>query len=118
MAKESVLKIVTANHLLEGHSVFLGERGWTSDHRASRIANGADEAVALEALGRVDEDANHVVGVYLVDVALDSDGRPEPIHYREKMRVRARPSFWPDPVKTPAIRPVNVDMGSDLYVSL
>ncbi len=104
MAKTSAFHIVTANHLLEGHSIFLADDGWTSDHRSARIASGAEQAAALEALGRVDEDGNRVVGVYLVAVEVDEDGHPEPTHYREKMRVRARPSFWPDPVKprTPA----------------
>lgn len=118
MAKQSAYKIVTANHLLEGHSVYLGEDGWTADYRESRIAQGAEDAAALEALGRVDEDANYVVGVYLVDVDLDDDGRPEPVHYREKMRVRARPSFWPDAVKTQS-RPALRDAGrGDLHVSI
>ncbi len=99
MAKKPALQIVTANHLLEGHSIFLGEDGWTTDHHASRVAVTAEEAAALEAYGRVDEDANYVVGVYLVAVEFGADGNPEPTHYREKMRVRARPSFWPDPVK-------------------
>ena len=99
MAKTTPLQIVTANHLLEGHSIFLGEDGWTVDHRASRVAATAEEAAALELLGRADEDANQVVGVYLVAIEFDADGNPEPTHYREKMRVRARPSFWPDPVK-------------------
>ena len=99
MAKKPALQIVTANHLLEGHSIFLGEAGWTADHHAARIAASAEEAAALESLGRADEDANQVVGVYLVAIDFDADGNPEPTHYREKMRVRAIPSFWPDPVK-------------------
>ncbi|HKJ60474.1 MAG TPA: DUF2849 domain-containing protein [Hyphomicrobiales bacterium] len=118
MAKQSAFKIVTANHLLEGHSVFLSEDGWTADHRKSRIAHGADEATTLEALGRVDEDANYVVGVYLVDVSLDGEGQPEPIHYREKMRVRARPSFWPDAVRTQTRPTVRNPQKEDWHVSL
>lgn len=118
MAKKSAYKIVTANHLLEGHSVFLSEDGWTADHRKSRIAYGADEAAELEALGQVDEDANIVVGVYLVDVSLEGEGCPEPIHYREKMRVRARPSFWPDAVKTQTRPTVQNAQGEDWHVSL
>ncbi len=105
MAKKSANQIVTANHLLEGNSIFLGENGWTSDHRAARIASGNEEAMSLESLGRADEDGNKVVGVYLVDVEIDEYGSPEPIHYREKMRVRARPSFWPDQIVE---RPVSV----------
>lgn len=118
MAKQSEYKIVTANHLLEGHSVFLSEDGWTADHRQSRIAQGVDEAAALEAIGRADEDANHVVGVYLVDVSLDGGGSPEPIHYREKMRVRARPSFWPDAVKAQARSAARQVQREDWHVSL
>jgi hypothetical protein len=96
MAKKIALQIVTANHLTEGHSVFLGDDGWTANHHLARIASGAEEATALEGEAKRDEDGNLVVGVYLVEVALDEDGLPEPTHYREKLRVRARPSFWTD----------------------
>lgn len=99
MAKKSALHIVTANHLLDGDSIYLSDGGWTTDHRAARVANGADEAAALEAAGRIDEDGNKVVGVYLVAVEFDQDGQAQPVHYREKMRVLARPSFWAWPVK-------------------
>jgi hypothetical protein len=107
MAKKAALQIVTANHLLEGHSIFLGEDGWTADHHLATVARTPDEAASLEALGRVDEDGNQVVGVYLVAVELDEDGNPEPTHYREKMRVRARPSFWPDAVRRSALNRAN-----------
>jgi hypothetical protein len=96
MAKKAALQIVTANHLTEGHSVFLTDEGWSVDHHQARIASSTEEAAGLEAIARKDEDANLVVGVYLVEVALDAGGRPEPTHYREKLRVRARPSFWAD----------------------
>lgn len=118
MAKKAALQIVTANHLLEGHSIFLGDDGWTSDHHASRVATTAEEAAALEALGRADEDANQVVGVYLVAIEFDTDGNPEPTHYREKMRVRARPSFWPDPVKLPVKTVKQQNDGEASHVSL
>jgi Protein of unknown function (DUF2849) len=117
MAKKAPLQIVTANHLLEGHSIFLGEDGWTVDHHASRVAATAEEAAALEALGRADEDANQVVGVYLVAIERDADGNPEPTHYREKMRVRAQPSFWPDRLK-PRMKTVTQDDGEASHVSL
>ena len=118
MAKKAALQIVTANHLTEGHSVFLAEDGWTADHHLALIASGADEAASLEAQARKDEDRNLVVGVYLVEVALDDEGRPEPTHYREKMRVRARPSFWADdPHVVRAPRPTRVFAG-DAHVSL
>jgi Protein of unknown function (DUF2849) len=117
MAKKAALHIVTANHLLDGDSIFLGDNGWTTDHRIARVANGADEAAALEAEGRVDEDGNKVVGVYLVAVEIDADGHAEPVHYREKMRALARPSFWPAPAKAAkSVRPM-ADAGSR-HVSL
>jgi hypothetical protein len=118
MAKKVALQIVTANHLLEGHSIFLGDNGWTSDHHASRVAATVEEAAALEALGRADEDANQVVGVYLVAIEFDADGKPEPTHYREKMRVRARPSFWPDPVKSRVKTVKQQNDGEASHVSL
>jgi hypothetical protein len=113
MARKSAFNIVTANHLLEGDSIFLSDNGWTRDHRAARIAHGADEAAELEARGQLDEAANQVVGVYLVAVEIEEDGRPEPIHFREKMRVLARPSFWAAPAtahapaRTPAYEQAN-----------
>jgi Protein of unknown function (DUF2849) len=96
MAKKAALQIVTANHLTEGHSVFLTDDGWSANHHLAQVAGSAEDAAELEALGRKDEDGNLVVGVYLVEVALDDEGQLEPTHYREKMRVRARPSFWAD----------------------
>jgi hypothetical protein len=118
MAKKAALQIVTANHLTEGHSVFLAEQGWTADHHLALIAAEASEAASLEARAKEDEDRNLVVGVYLVEVALDDEGRPEPTHYREKMRVLARPSFWTDePILVRVPKPARVFAG-DAHVSL
>ena len=117
MAKKSALQIVTANLLLEGASVFLSEQGWTTDYHVAQVARDPAEAAALEKLGQADEVANKVVGVYMVDVELDGDGRPEPIHYREKLRVRARPSFWPD-TATPRLAPSASGLGENHHVSL
>lgn len=101
MTAKTAMQIVTANHLLGGHSVFLCAEGWTADCGRARLAMGAGEAAALESLARADEAANRVVGVYLVAVELDAGGKPEPVHFREKLRARARPSFWSD---APAVR--------------
>ena len=119
MAKKAALQIVTANHLTEGHSVFLTEAGWSADHTRSLIAASADEAAGLEATAKKDEDGNLVVGVYLVEVALDAGGRPEPTHYREKLRVRARPSFWADEPRlaVAALKPARV-FAEGAHVSL
>ena len=108
MAKKAALQIVTANHLTEGHSVFLTEHGWSADHARALIASGPAESAALETEAKRDEDGNLVVGVYLVEVELDGAGVPQPTHYREKLRVRARPSFWAEavlPKAAPSARP-------------
>lgn len=97
MAKKDTLKILTANHLLGGHSVFLSPEGeWLTDHMAAKVVYSAEEAEAVLAAGRASEERNEVVGVYWVDVELDGEGAPQPTHYREKLRVRAKPSFWSD----------------------
>ena len=118
MAKKAALQIVTANHLTEGHSVFFTEDGWSADHHRALIASNAEDAASLEASAKKDEDRNLVVGVYLVEVALGADGLPEPTHYREKLRVRARPSFWADePKLARAAKPARAFAG-DAHVSL
>ncbi len=118
MAKKAALQIVTANHLTEGHSVFFTEDGWTADHHLALVVADPEEAASLEAEAKQDEEHNLVVGVYLVEVALDDEGRPEPTHYREKMRVRARPSFWSDePMIVAAPKPARVYAGN-AHVSL
>ena len=119
MAKKAALQIVTANHLTEGCSVFLTEEGWSVDHHRSVVAATPEEAATLEARGKQDEDRNLVVAVYLVEVVLDEAGRPEPTHYREKLRVRARPSFWADDQRyaPAALKPARVFAG-DAHVSL
>ncbi len=106
MSKKNAPKILTANQLLGGYSVFLTTDGvWRSDLRGASVARTPEEADALMALGQASERSNEVVGVYLVDVELDANGQPYPTHYREKMRVRARPSFWPDAVDPDGVTP-------------
>jgi len=81
-------QILIASNLTDGEVVFLGSSGWERDHRRARVARKAEEAIALEALGKRDISANRVVDVYLADVEIGSDGAPTPLHYREKMRVK------------------------------
>jgi len=81
-------QILVASNLTDGEVLFLGPSGWERDHRRARVAQAADEAAALEALGKRDISANRVVDVYLADVELGRDGAPTPLHYRERMRVK------------------------------
>ncbi len=106
MSKKNAPKILTANQLLGGYSVFLATDGtWRSDLQGASVARTHEEAAGLMEKGHASERANEVVGVYLVDVELDANSDPYPTHYREKMRVRARPSFWPDAADPAGVTP-------------
>ena len=81
-------QILVASKLTDGEVVFLGPTGWEDDHRRARVAQNAQEASVLEALGKRDISDNRVVDVYLADVEIGRDGAPTPLHYRERMRVK------------------------------
>ena len=81
-------QIRVASDLRDGEVVFLGADGWERDHARAKIAHDAQAAAALEAAGKAEIARNHVVDVYLVDVAIGADGVATPLHYREKMRVK------------------------------
>ena len=89
MAKAPTLPaIVIANDLLEGDVIFMGATDWENTHRRAAIARTQEEADALLARAQLDFKTNRIVDPYLAVVALHSDGTPEPIHYREKMRTK------------------------------
>ena len=81
-------QILFASDLRDGEVLFLGPSGWTRDHRQASVARDGAEAAALEARGKADVAANRVVDIYLADVATGAGGAPEPLHYREKMRIK------------------------------
>ncbi|MFZ5608563.1 MAG: DUF2849 domain-containing protein [Pseudomonadota bacterium] len=81
------LKILTANHLQNGHVVFLGEDGaWSPRLAAARLARDGEEAAALEAEGEAAQAARRVVGPYLIEVEATAEG-PLPLRGRERIRV-------------------------------
>ena len=102
MAKEFKPSVVTANDLIEGDSVFLGALGWVRDIAEARVALSRDEAEVLEADGVAGEDANIVVGPYLIEVSV-ATGRPVPGLRRERIRVSGVPTI-PFGVAAPAER--------------
>lgn len=94
MSKESPFQAVTANHLLDGDVVYLtAALGWSRELADAAMADTQEEADRLLAAAAGQE--GEVVGPYLIDVARDADGRPEPLHYRERIRTRG-PSNRPD----------------------
>ncbi|RAI00497.1 DUF2849 domain-containing protein [Acuticoccus sediminis] len=91
MAKEKRLagpSVLTANEILTGAIVFWTGGGWSTEIAEAERA-GPDARADLEETGRDEEDANRVVGAYLV--ALDPESS-EPVLLRERRRL-AGPSF-------------------------
>ncbi len=92
MAKEFKPVVVTANDLIEGDSVFLGAFGWVRDIAEARVAMSGDEAAVLEQAGNEGEDANIVIGPYLVEVSV-ATGKPVPALRREQIRASGIPTI-------------------------
>ncbi|MFD2236465.1 DUF2849 domain-containing protein [Aureimonas populi] len=86
--------ILSANDLLGGLVVFLGEGGWTENPAEALVAE--DEATAERFLerGQAEFRANRVVDPYLVEVSLEG-GRPVARHFREAIRLKG-PTIHPD----------------------
>lgn len=93
MARVFKPQMATANDLREGDVVY-----FTSGGTWSRFIGEAALAVNPEAaddlLKRASCFPNQVVGVYLVEAALDDQGRAAPAHFREAFRTRG-PSNYP-----------------------
>ncbi len=92
MAKSFQTSVLTANNLIEGHSVFLGAEGWTRKIDAALIAVTQEQGDELLALGDRFVDDNEIVGPYLVAVSLDS-GTPVPVLRREQIRASGTPTI-------------------------
>ncbi|MGD9536231.1 MAG: DUF2849 domain-containing protein [Alphaproteobacteria bacterium] len=103
MPRKDTLYILTANDLLEGDVIFLGEAGWVRDHRAARIVRNEDDAKALEAIATADKAARKIVDPYLVEITLEADGTPTPVRHRERIRTRG-PTVRLDLGKQAALR--------------
>jgi len=93
MARQFKPKIVSANDLLAGDVVYVDRAGgWTRNLGEAAVA---ESEAAVEALMAAADQPAKVVGPYLVEVAVDENGRPAPSHFREKFRDRG-PSNRPD----------------------
>jgi Protein of unknown function (DUF2849) len=78
--------ILLANDLLDGEVVFWTGSNWSDRPAAALIARDEAGAALLEAAAAQALAQNKVVDAYLVDVALDGEGRAVPRHYREKIK--------------------------------
>jgi hypothetical protein len=85
-------KVVTANHLLDGDTIWLTEDDrWTRDMREAELIE--DEAHGQLRLLLAESQPDVAVGVYLADAQATPDG-PAPVHFRETFRTSG-PSNYP-----------------------
>lgn len=92
MSRRFTPKVVTANRLLEGDSVWLTEDDrWSPQMAEAELID--DEAHGDIRLLFAQAQRSLVVGVYLIDARAGPHG-PEPTHFREDFRTRG-PSNYP-----------------------
>ncbi len=81
---------LTANLLREGLNVWLTpEFEWSHDFNEALLSEDSDIIEKMQAIGGRDSDANLVVGVYFIDVDIETG---LPARYRERFRVNG-PSY-------------------------
>lgn len=92
MAKTTHPTVLTANDLVEGHSVFLSPEGWSTNIAKAMVAVSSEQGEELEALGNRFVIENQIVGPYLVDISLET-GSPVPLSRRERIRAAGAPTI-------------------------
>ena len=90
MSKSFTPKVVTANDLLKGDVIYQTANGWTRDLANAEILT--DEAHADLRLIEGSQQIADVVGVYLMDVALDGTA-PHTTHFREAFRAKGPSNY-------------------------
>lgn len=89
------MKVITANRLLNGDVVWLGEHGtWVERVTLARVYDGKEAVAEGLALGQEAERNQEVVGVYDMAVTLE-DGVIVPVRLRERIRA-AGPTTHPE----------------------
>lgn len=99
MAKQFHPTVLTANNLVEGHSVFLSPEGWHRDISRAMVAVTPEQAEELDALGNRHVSENVVVGPYLVQVVI-GDSAPVPLLRREQIRASGLPTVSVGPIQS------------------
>ncbi|MEO0822052.1 MAG: DUF2849 domain-containing protein [Pseudomonadota bacterium] len=101
MAKAFQPSVFTANDLIEGDAVYLGETGWVRDVRDAAVAATAAALSALEARAEAGIAANEVVGIYALPVSLEA-GAPWPVTRREQIKASRNTTIAVGPAAQPA----------------
>jgi sulfite reductase (NADPH) hemoprotein beta-component len=91
--KAPPVKALTANLLVEGDVVFWGQGGWREQFAEADLMD--DPAAADAVLDAAKAASTVVVDAYLIDVAIEEDGSPVPISFRERVRALG-PTIHPD----------------------
>jgi hypothetical protein len=93
MARQFKPQIVTANDLFEGDVIYLKADGeWSRYLHEAVVAKDAEAAKSL--LDMASRQPHRVVGAYLATVRTDSDGTPQPDHFREAFRARGPSNYF------------------------
>ena len=90
MSKSFTPKVVTATDLLKGDVIYQTANGWTRDLANAEILT--DEAHADLRLIEGSQQIADVVGVYLMDIALDGTA-PQTTHFREAFRAKGPSNY-------------------------
>ena len=90
MSKSFTPKVVTANDLLKGDVIYQTATGWTRALVDAEILT--DEAHADLRLIEGSQQIADVVGIYLMDVALDGTA-PQTTHFREAFRAKGPSNY-------------------------
>jgi hypothetical protein len=90
MPKPFTPKVVTANDLLKGDVIYQTAIGWTRDLADAEVLT--DEAHADLRLIEGNQHISEVVGVYLMDVALEGTA-PQTKHFREAFRAKGPSNY-------------------------
>ncbi|MGY6703449.1 DUF2849 domain-containing protein [Roseinatronobacter sp.] len=91
MKQKSLVKVITANSLIEGDVVWLAQDGSWTDSLYNALAY-ADPEQAQAALEQANKRQSEVVGCYLADMHLGPEGL-EPAHFREDFRRRGPSNY-------------------------
>ena len=90
MSKSFTPKVITANDLLKGDVIYQTATGWVRDLADAEILT--DEAHADLRLIEGSQQIADVVGIYLMDVALDGTA-PQTTHFREAFRAKGPSNY-------------------------
>ena len=90
MSKSFTPKVITANDLLKGDVIYQTATGWVRDLADAEILT--HEAHADLRLIEGSQQIADVVGVYLMDVALDGTA-PQTTHFREAFRAKGPSNY-------------------------